>query len=148
MWNCIKSGFSINIFYFFCRELGESTGIQKHKVHSVMDFRSKKPKLEQIMMPVILLVCSEDIFHWSKYMSHKIPLYFDLQRILGVLKGLFSISKSFQVKRLKERVREREGDLHLTGLKCLSVCIHCIQDSNKFTFKVLFIICSSYYAHI
>lgn len=38
-------------------------GVQKHKVHSEMEFRSKKPKLEQIMMPIILLVCSEDIFH-------------------------------------------------------------------------------------
>lgn len=65
MWNCIKSGFSINVLFFFCffRELGESMGIQKHKVHSEMEFRSKKPKLEQIMMPIILLVCSEDIFH-------------------------------------------------------------------------------------
>lgn len=95
-------------FFSFFRELGESMGVQKHKVHSEMEFRSKKPKLEQIMMPIILLACSEDIFHWSIYMSHKIPLYFDLQRIWGVLKGLFSISKSSQVKRLKERERERE----------------------------------------
>lgn len=66
MWNCIKSGFSINVLVFFLvffRELGERMGIQKYKVHSEMEFRSKKPKLEQIMMPIILLVCSEDIFH-------------------------------------------------------------------------------------